>query len=381
MRIYNGILMTMEHGTFEKGYVDFDNGLITGFGDMKDAPAYSGEALDAQGGYILPGFIDAHTHIGISEEGLRWEGEDCNETVAPVTPDMRVVDGFNPFDIAIPKARAAGVTSAVVCPGSTNVIGGQTAFFKLANRADAEELVVKAPCSIKCALGENPKRNYGENKGRSPMTRMATAAIFRNTLEKARRYMEKKDRGEDVFDPELEPLIPLLKREIPAHIHAHRADDILTAIRLAKEFNIRFSTVHTTGGMRVVPQIAAAGFVPIVGPCIGPAGKPECVGGTLVLGAKLHEAQVEFALTTDHDVVALWLLPHLASIMVREGLDEEIALRAITIYAAKAAGVQERVGSIALGKDADLVVFNGHPFHYKTKATAVFIDGKREELP
>ncbi len=379
MRIYNGILMTMEHGTFEKGYVDFENGRITAFGDMAEAPVYEGESMDAKGGYILPGFIDAHTHIGISEEGLRWEGEDCNETVAPVTPDMRVVDGFNPFDIAIPKARRAGVTSAVVCPGSTNIIGGQAAFFKLSNHADAEEMVLKATCAIKCALGENPKRNYGENKGRSPMTRMAVAAIFRNTMVKAQRYLAKKEAGEDVYDPEMEALIPLLKREIPAHIHAHRADDILTAIRLCKEFNLRFSTVHTTGGMRVIPQIAAANYVPIVGPCIGPAGKPETVGGTLAMPAALHEAGVEFAITTDHDVIALWQLPYLASITVREGLDEEIALRSITIYAAKAAGVEERVGSIAVGKDADIVVFDGHPFHYKSKTTAVFIDGRLED--
>jgi len=240
-------------------------------------------------------------------------------------------------------------------------------------------MVVKVPCAIKCATGENPKRNYGENKGRSPMTRMATAAIFRRTLEEARRYMLKKDAGEDVYDPEKDALIPLLKREIPAHVHAHRADDILTAIRIAKEFNLRLSTVHTTVGTPVIPEIAASGIIPIVGPCIGPAGKPETVGGTLAIGAALQAAGVEFALCTDHDVVALWLLPHLASITVREGLSEDAALRSITINAAKAAGVDDRMGSIAVGKDADIVVFTGHPFHYLTKTSAVFINGKRED--
>ncbi|MBR6766358.1 MAG: amidohydrolase [Clostridia bacterium] len=379
MRIQNGILVTVENGRFENGYVDFENGVITGFGDMAEAPAYDGEVFDAQGGYIMPGFIDAHTHIGISEEGMRWEGEDCNETVDPITPDMRVVDGINPFDIAIPKARRAGITSAVVCPGSTNVIGGQAAVMKLITATDVEKMIVKAPCAIKCATGENPKRNYGENKGRSPMTRMATAAIFRKTLENARRYMLKKDAGEDLYDPEMDALIPLLKREIPAHIHAHRADDILTAIRLCKEFNLRLSTVHTTVGSRVINEIAASGIIPIMGPCIGPAGKPETVGGDLAMGAQLNAAGVEFALCTDHDVVALWLLPHLASIMVREGLDEDAAFRAITINAAKAAGVEERLGSIAIGKDADVVVFTGHPFHYLTKTRAVFISGNRED--
>ena len=378
MRITNGILLTMEGQNYENGYVDFENGVITALGNAADAPAYDGEVLDAQGGYILPGLIDAHSHIGISEEGFRWEGEDCNETTSPVTPDMRAMDGFYPFDIAIPKARKAGVTTVVVCPGSTNVIGGQTAAIKLSGCNDVEQMVLKAPCSIKCAMGENPKRNYGENKGRSPMTRMATAAIFRNTLTKAQRYLAKKEAGEDLFDPEMEALIPLLKREIPAHIHAHRSDDILTALRIVKEFNLRCSIIHTTGGCAIVPQIAAAGIIPIVGPCTGPAGKPETVGGSLALGAKLHEAGVDFCLTTAHDVEALWFLPYFASLTVREGLDEESALRAITINGAKAAGVEDRVGSLKVGKDADIVVFSGHPFHYLTQTSAVFINGKRE---
>lgn len=379
MRIQNGILITIENGRFENGYVDFEDGVITAFGDMADAKPYDGEVLDAMGGYIMPGLMDAHTHIGISEEGMRWEGEDCNETTSPTTPDMRVVDGINPLDIAIPKARRAGVTSVVVAPGSTNIIGGQCAVIKLVNETNVERMVVKAPCAIKCATGENPKRNYGENKGRSPMTRMATAAIFRKTLENARRYMIKKEAGEDVYDPEMDALIPLLKRDIPAHVHSHRADDILTALRIAREFGIRLSTVHTTLGTRVIPEIAQSGIIPIVGPCIGPAGKPETVGGNLAMGALMEEAGVEFALCTDHDVVALWLLPHLASIMVREGMSEEAAFRSITINAAKAAGVEDRVGSIAVGKDADIVVFTGHPFHYLTKTSAVFINGKRED--
>ena len=378
MRIINGILLTMEGQNYENGYVDFENGVITAVGDAKDAPAYDGEVYDAQGGYILPGFIDAHSHIGISEEGFRWEGEDCNETTSPVTPDMRAMDGFYPFDTAIPKARKAGVTTVVVCPGSTNVIGGQTAAVKLLASGNVEQMVLKSPCSIKCAMGENPKRNYGENKGRSPMTRMATAAIFRNTLTKAQRYLAKKDAGEDVYDPEMEALIPLLKREIPAHIHAHRSDDILTALRIVREFNLRCSIIHTTGGMAIVDELAAADMVPIVGPCTGPAGKPETVGGTLALPAALRAAGVDCCITTDHDVEALWFLPYFASLTVREGLDEESALRAITINGARAAGIEDRVGSLRVGKDAEIAVFSGHPFHYLTKTSAVFINGKRE---
>ena len=378
MRIINGTVFTIENGIFEDGYVEFENGVITGFGCMNDAPAYDGDVLDAEGGVILPGFIDAHSHIGISEEGLRWEGEDCNETTSPVTPDMRAADGFNPFDIAIPRARAAGVTTVNVCPGSTNVIGGQTAAIKLYG-TDVSKMTVKAPCAIKCATGENPKRNFGENKGCAPMTRMAVAAIFRRTMTKAVRYMQKKEYGEDVYDSELEALIPLLKGEIPMHIHAHRAYDILTALRLSEEFHLRCSTIHTTGGMQIIPEIAASGTMPIIGPCIGPAGKPETVGGTLAMGAALERAGVEFALTTDHDVFPLWLLPHFAAIMVREGLSEEAALRAITINAAKVCGIEDRVGSIARGKDADLAVFTGHPFHYLSKTRAVFINGRQTD--
>jgi imidazolonepropionase-like amidohydrolase len=376
IRIQNGLLHTVECGSYENGYVDVENGKIVGFGALSDAPAHHGEIFDAEGGFIFPGMIDAHSHIGISEEGKRWEGEDCNETTNPVTPDMRVMDGFYPFDIAIPKARRAGITTVNACPGSTNVIGGQTAAVKLYG-TDIADMVIKTPAAMKCAMGENPKRNYGESGGSTPMTRMAIAAIFRRTMIEASRYMAKKDKGEDLFDAKYEALIPLLKREIPMHVHAHRSDDILTAIRLAKEFNLRCVTVHTTGGSDIIEQIARAGIMPIVGPCIGPAGKPETVGGNLAMCAELARAGVEFTLTTDHDVCALWMLPYFASLAVREGLDEQAAFRAITLNGAKVCGIEDRVGSIKVGKDADIVVFSGHPFHYLTQTRAVFMDGIR----
>ncbi len=376
IRIQNGILHTVECGSFEVGYVDVENGKIVGFGALADAPACSGEIFDAEGGFILPGMIDAHSHIGISEEGVRWEGEDCNETTNPVTPDMRVMDGFYPFDIAIPKARRAGITTVNACPGSTNVIGGQTAAVKLYGK-NISDMVIKTPAAMKCAMGENPKRNFGESGGSTPMTRMAIAAIFRKTMIEANRYLAKKEKGEDVYDAKYEALIPLLKREIPMHVHAHRSDDILTALRLAEEFNLRCVTVHTTGGAPIIDEIARAGIMPIVGPCIGPAGKPETVGGNLAMCAVLEKAGVEFALTTDHDVCALWMLPYFASLAVREGLSEQAAFRAITLNGAKVTGIDDRVGSIKVGKDADIVVYSGHPFHYLTKTKAVFMDGVR----
>ena len=376
IRIQNGILHTVECGSFEVGYVDVENGKIVGFGALADAPACSGEIFDAESGFILPGMIDAHSHIGISEEGVRWEGEDCNETTNPVTPDMRVMDGFYPFDIAIPKARRAGITTVNACPGSTNVIGGQTAAVKLYGK-NISDMVIKTPAAMKCAMGENPKRNFGESGGSTPMTRMAIAAIFRKTMIEANRYLAKKEKGEDVYDAKYEALIPLLKREIPMHVHAHRSDDILTALRLAEEFNLRCVTVHTTGGAPIIDEIARAGIMPIVGPCIGPTGKPETVGGNLAMCAALEKAGVEFALTTDHDVCALWMLPYFASLAVREGLSEQAAFRAITLNGAKVTGIDDRVGSIKVGKDADIVVYSGHPFHYLTKTKAVFMDGVR----
>ena len=375
MRIQNGILLTMEGGRFENGYVEFENGKITAFGDMADAPAYSGETFDAEGGYILPGLIDAHTHIGIGEEGLRWEGIDYNEITDPVTPQLRAMDGFNPFDTAIEKAAAGGVTTAGVSPGSANVIGGQITAIKLRGK-DVDGMVLKAPAAMKFALGENPKNCYG-NKDKAPKTRMMSAALMREALIKAQRYMEKKEKSEAEYDAKSEALIPVLKREIPIHVHAHRADDMLTAIRIAKEFDLRFCIVHATRSAKIADVLAGYDFIPIVGPSEGPATKPETVDGSFATAGILRAHGMTPAITTDHDVQPLWLLPMYAAMCVREGLPEEDALKAITIVPARALGVEDRVGSIAVGKDADIAVFSGHPFHYMTKATAVFIDGLR----
>jgi len=384
IRIQNGYLNTIEYGTFEKGYVDIDSsGKISAFGAMEDAEAIGEggdwEILDAEGGYIMPGIIDAHCHLGIGEEGLRWEGEDYNETTDPVTPDLRAMDGFYPFDTAVPKARAAGVTAVNICPGSTNIFGGQTAMLKLRKTADVEKMVLKAPAAMKCALGENPKNFHGRQGGRSPVTRMASAAIFRRTMEEAKRYAEKKAAGEAVYDTKMEALQPLLTGEIGIHVHAHRSDDILTALRLAKEFGLKCSIVHATDGRAVTAELAEAGVIPILGPFIGPSSKPETNGGSPATPGVMEAAGIDAAITTDHDVFPLWLLTHFAGVAVREGMSEEGALRAITINAARACGVDGRIGSIAAGKDADIAVFTGHPFHYMSKVKALYIDGVRVE--
>ena len=375
MRIQNGVLLTMEGQRFENGYVEFENGKITAFGDMADAPAYGGEICDAKGGYILPGLVDAHTHIGIGEEGLRWEGIDYNEITNPVTPQLRVIDGFNPFDTAIPKAVDGGVTTAGVAPGSANVIGGQIAAIKLRGKR-VDDMILKAPAAMKFALGENPKNCYG-NHDKAPKTRMMSAALIRDALTKAKRYMEKKEKGEDVYDAECEALIPVLKREIFMHVHAHRTDDMLTAIRIAEEFGLKFCIVHATRSAKIADVLEGMDFIPIVGPSEGPASKPEVVDGSFATAGILCEHGLTPAITTDHDVQPLWLLPMYAAMCVREGMKEEDALKAITIVPARALGVEDRIGSIAVGKDADIAVFSGHPFHYMTKATDVFIDGLR----
>ena len=375
MRIQNGVLLTMEGQRFENGYVDFENGKITAFGDMADAPACGGEIFDANGGYILPGLMDAHTHIGIGEEGLRWEGIDYNEITNPVTPQLRVIDGFNPFDTAIPKAVAGGVTTVGVAPGSANVIGGQIAAIKLRGKR-VDDMILKAPAAMKFALGENPKNCYG-NHDKAPKTRMMSAALIRDALEKAKRYMEKKEKGEDVYDAECEALIPVLKREIPMHVHSHRTDDMLTAIRIAKEFDLKFCIVHATRSAKIADVLEGMDFIPIVGPSEGPASKPEVVDGSFATAGILCAHGLAPAITADHDVQPLWLLPMYAAMCVREGMNEEDALKAITIVPARALGVEDRVGSIAIGKDADIAVFSGHPFHYMTKTTDVFIDGVR----
>ena len=377
MRIYNGLLVTIENGTYSNGYVDIENGVITGFGFLEHAPNYAGEMLDANGGYIMPGFIDAHTHIGICEEIIGAPGSDCNEKSDSVTPSMRAVDGVKPHDGSIRKAMEAGITTVGIAPGSANVIGGQIATVKMYGDR-IEDMILKAPAAMKFALGQNPKGNYGP-RNKAPMTRMAIASVMRDTLIKAQRYLAKKNAGEDVYDSAMEALIPVLKGEIPVHFHAHQGDDILTAIRIAHEFNLRYSIVHATGADTVLKYVAEEQSIPIVGPSGLWPGKPEMRDLSFGTAGRLEKAGVEITITTDHDVTPLWLLPTYAGLCVREGLSETAAFRALTINAAKALGVEDRVGSIAIGKDADIVVFSGHPFHYLTQVSAVFIDGERRK--
>ena len=378
MRIFNGILLTMsERGArrYERGYVDFDDGLITACGAMDEAPPYDGETLDAGGGYIVPGLIDAHTHIGLSEEGMDWRGDDCNEATDPIMPHLYAADGINPFDTAIPKAVRAGVTSALVAPGSLNLIGGRVCAIKLTGTT-TDEMLMKRVCAMKFALGENPKKHYGQKNERSPMTRMAVTAMIREALEQARRYGLKKEKGEDVYDQKHEALLPVLDGSLPAHIHAHRADDIVTAINLCKQYNMRGVIIHGSDVRAVMPAVKESGCAVISGPSFGALAKIESRAKSFETAEALRRNGVLCAITTDHDIEALEYLTVFAALTVRAGLDEYEAIKAITINPARIACIDDRVGSIEPGKDADIAVFNGHPLDFRTLAKAVFINGR-----
>ena len=375
MRIINGKLLTMEGEVFENGYVDFENGKITAFGDASAAPEYNGEVIDAEGGYITPGFIECHCHIGVSEESIRWEGIDTNESTDPWTPHLRGIDAIYPYDKAFKLAVNAGITSACTGPGSGNVIGGQLCAIKLYG-TDPDEMVIKAPAAMKMAFGENPK-GYFQRMKKSPATRMATAAILREALFKTQQYLRKKEKGDDVFDMKLEAMIPVLKGEIPAHIHAHRADDILTAMRVANEFGIKFNMIHTSDAVLVKEQLKKNNVEFCMGPTLGVSTKPETKNKTFASYGEVQRYGCTMAITTDHPVLAIETLPVCAMMAIKNGMDEMEALKAITINAAKVANIDERVGSIKVGKVADIVIFDGNPMEIATQTKAVFIDGKK----
>ena len=377
--IKNGIIYTMAGETIENGSILIKNGKIVEVGRDIIAPL-DAEVVDAEGKIVLPGFIDAHCHLGMWEEGIGFEGSDGNEMVDPVTPHLRAIDAINPMDISFEEAYQGGVTTAVTGPGSANVVGGTFVAIKtVGNRID--DMIIKDPIAMKVAFGENPKRVYDSQK-KSPMTRMATAAILRETLFKAKAYMDKKDRAEDEskmpeFDMKMEAMIPVLKKEIPLKAHAHRADDIFTAIRIAKEFDVDITLDHCTEGHLIVDELVKEGKNAIVGPSLGNRSKFELKNMTFETPKVLVEAGVKVAITTDSPVTPLQYLPLCAGLAHKAGLDEMEALKCITINAAEIVGLSDRIGSIEVGKDADIVIFDGNPIKdvdHKTYMT--IIDGK-----
>ena len=377
----NGNVMTMAGPAFV-GDVAIENGKIVAVGQSL---SYSdAEVRDVTGMTVMPGIVDPHCHIGMWEDAMGFEGADGNECTNPITPELRAIDAINPYDRCFEEAAAGGVTTCVTGPGSANVIGGQ--FVAIKTYGDSvEDMVLRFPVAVKAAFGENPKRVYN-GKNQTPSTRMATAALMRKALIEAQEYNEKLERGK--ADPEKMPernlgkeiLARVIRRELPMKIHAHRADDILTAIRICREFKLRYTLDHCTEGYLINYKLKEAlsedceGI--IVGPLLTDRSKIELKNLSFKAPKVLEQAGIEYAMMTDHPVTPEQYLPICTAVAVREGASEEGALKAITINAAKITGIADRVGSIEVGKDADIAVFSGHPFDFRSRCVLTLVNGK-----
>lgn len=348
-------------------------------GEVKLTPEEEEQVLVVKEGLILPGIIEAHCHMGITEEKKGMEGDDCNETVDPLTPYLRAIDGINTMDAAFDDAVRAGITAAMIGPGSSNVVGGQFALLKTKGRR-VDDLIVKAPAAMKVAFGENPKVNYsGQNK--SPCTRMAIAAMLREELFEAVEYRKKKEKakeqGEEFQeDFKKECWLPVLRGEIPLKAHVHRVDDIFTAVRIAKEFHLKMTLDHCSEGHLIARELAEAGFPAIVGPDLASRSKIEVQNMAFKTAGVLNRAGVMTAITTDHPVSLIQSLPICAGLAVKAGLPLEEGYKAITIYPATICGVEDRMGSLEVGKDADIAIFDGNPMEVFTKTLYTIIDGE-----
>ncbi|MED4298993.1 amidohydrolase [Geobacillus stearothermophilus] len=374
--ISGGTVLVGNGQRMESAHIVIKNGKIkTVATELPDVSSDQVNMIDASGKFITPGLIDVHTHLGIHEEGIGKEGHDFNETSNPTTPHVRAIDGINPKDKGFEDARKAGVTTVQVMPGSANVIGGEMAVIKTAGQT-VDEMVVRHPSGMKAAFGENPKRVYGE-KGKLPTTRMGIAALFREQFIQAQTYLQKIESGKEVErDLKLENLAKVLKREIPLRAHAHRADDIMTVIRLAKEFGFRYTIEHCTDGHHIANYIAENGVRVSVGPTMSSRSKVELADKGWHTLLALRDAGVSFSITTDHPVVGIEHLMTSAILAVKHGLEESLALQAITLNAAKHLGIEDRVGSIEVGKDADIVIWSGDPFDLRESVELTMINGE-----
>jgi len=378
--IKNGYIRTMSGENFENGQIIIEDGKIKAVGNNLELPEEA-EVIDAKGYLVAPGFIDAHCHIGMWEEGIGFEGEDGNEDVEPITPQLRAIDAINPMDQGFQDAIEGGVTTAITGPGSANVIGGTFLAMKTFGKR-VDDMVIKDPIAMKIAFGENPKRVYDEQH-KSPVTRMGVAALLRETLYEAKQYMEDleasaedPDRKPD-FDLKMHAMLPVMKKEIPLKAHAHRADDIFTALRIAKEFDLDITLDHCTEGHLIVEELALAKKPCLVGPSFGARSKYELKNKSFETPKILVDAGIKIAIITDSNVIPIQHINMCAGMAVKAGLSENEAWKAITINPAEIAGIANRVGSIEVGKDADIVIFKGNPLldlDYETIMT--IIDGK-----
>lgn len=354
-----------------------DDGKILSVAEDIAAPE-GAQVIDAEGRLVTPGCVEGHCHVGL---GAEFMGSalivDYNESTDPITPQMRGIDGFNPMDAAVTNALMGGVTTACTGPGSRNIIGGQFAALKLAgNRVD--DMILKAPVAMKCAFGENPKNAYGASGNKAPRTRMAIAAMLRDFLQKAKAYRDAKAAGQQpAYDSKLEAMLPVMNREIPLKVHAHRADDIFTAIRIFKEFDLWFVLDHCTDGGEIAPALAKEGVCALVGPSFGKRSKEELMHKSFTTPGKLHAAGVKIGIITDANVSPIQYLPLFAGIAASEGLPMEEAWKAVTINPAQIMGISDRVGSLEPGKDGDLVIWTADPLTtVGGRAYTTIIDGK-----
>lgn len=375
---------TVHDGVHREGFqadILVEDGKIKAIGEKLEIPG-DAEVVDAAGLQVYPGFVEAHGHIGLDGYGIGYEGMDYNELNDIISPQMRGIDGVKPLDPALPKAAAAGVTCVCVGPGSANVLGGTFTTIKTVGRR-VDDMVVRDGVAMKCAFGENPKRVYRDKKDSS---RMTTAALLRETLFKAREYMEKKEAaGDDVskrpaFDMKLEALLPVMRREIPLKAHAHATEDLFTALRIAREFDLKITLEHVTEGHLIVEELVEENVPLAVGPTLGSASKFELRNKSWTTPGVLAAAGCQVSIITDSPVIPQEYLPLCAGLAVQAGMDPFAALQAITINPARHAGIADRVGSLEAGKDADIVVTDGCPFEVSTKVKHVFIDGKAVEL-
>ncbi|MBR7092752.1 MAG: amidohydrolase [Clostridia bacterium] len=380
MLITNVHILPMVGDEIADGWVQTEGARIRALGAMP-APAGQEETVDGGGALLLPGFIDAHSHLGMWEDSLGFEGDDGNEETDPVTPQLRAIDAINPNDACFAEALAAGVTTVVTGPGSANPIGGQMAAVSTCGTC-IDDMVLRAPVSMKMALGENPKSIY-HGRNQAPMTRMATAALIREALLTARRYDEdlKKSQNDPDADPpeydaKCEALLPVIRGELPVHFHAHRLDDIFTAVRIAKEFGLRLVIVHGTGAAAAAERLAAEGVPILSGPLLSDRSKPELHELTPATPGILAAAGVPVGIVCDHPVIPQQYLGLCAGLAVREGMSRQSALEALTIVPARILGLADEIGSVEPGKRADLVLFDADPLTVAAKPVMVIAGGK-----